>query len=147
MVLGLYFLRADDAFYHSLFVDDESSAESTHVLASVHALFTPNTKFLYQLLVSVGNKREGQVVLFDELLVRLFAVDTYTDYFITGLAQFIVVVAQVAGLGGAARCAVFGVEVENDFLSLVVAQADFLAFFVSSQYFGSFVSYWLMVSG
>ena len=98
MVLGLYFLGTDNALYHSLFVDDESSAESAHVLAATHALFTPNTKFLYQLLVSVGNKREGQVVLFDELLVRLLAVNTHTDYFVAGLAQLVVVVTQVAGL-------------------------------------------------
>ena len=141
MVLGLDFLRADDALHDAFFVDDEGGAEGTHVLTAVHALLAPYTKLLDQFLVCVGNQGKGERVLLDELLVRLLAVHTYAYHFVASLAQGVVVIAQVAGLGGTTRCAVFRIEVEHQFLSFIIAQADFFAFLVDAQYLGGFVSY------
>ena len=59
MILCLYFLWSDDAFYNALFVDDESSAEGTHIFASTHALFAPHAKLLYKFFVGVGNESKG----------------------------------------------------------------------------------------
>ena len=141
MVLGLDFLRADDTLYDTFFVDDEGGAEGTHVLAAVHALLAPYSELLDQLLVCVGNQGKGEGVLLDELLVRLLAIYADAYHFVAGLTQGVVVVAQVAGLGGTTRCAVFRIEVEHQFLSFIIAQADFFAFLVDAQYFGGFVSY------
>ena len=69
MVFGLDFLRTDDALYDTFFVDDESCAEGTHVLAAIHALLAPDAELLDQLLVRVGNQVEGEGVLFDEFLM------------------------------------------------------------------------------
>ena len=98
VVFGLYFLGRDDTLDHSFFINDKGGAEGAHIFTSVHALFTPYTELLYQFLVCVCNKGKGQVVLFDEFLVRLLVVYADSDNFITGLAQVGIVVAQVAGL-------------------------------------------------
>lgn len=98
VVFGLYFLRGDDTLNHSFLIDDEGGAESTHIFTSVHALFTPYAELLHQLFVCVCNQGKGQVVLFDEFLVRLLVVYTDSDNFVAGLTQVGIVVAQVAGL-------------------------------------------------
>ena len=98
MVFGLDFLWTDDALHNAFFVNDEGRAEGAHVLASIHALLAPYTKLFDQLLVCVGNQGEGEGVLLDELQVRLFAIYTDAYHFVAGLAQGVVVVAQVAGL-------------------------------------------------
>ena len=79
MFFGLHFFRSDDPFYDSFFVNQESSAESTHICTSVQFLFSPHAKLLYQLLVSIGNQGERKVVLLDKFLMRLFIVYAYTE--------------------------------------------------------------------
>ena len=66
----LDFLWQEYLFDDALFVDDERSAESTHILASVHALFAPNAHRFHQFLVCIGNECEWQFVLVDEFLMR-----------------------------------------------------------------------------
>ena len=140
MVFRLHLLREKNPFDDAFFVDDEGGAERAHVFPSVHALLAPGTEGFRQPVLGVGNQREGQLVLFDELLVRLGVVDADTDDFIARLLQLAVVVAQVAGLGRTARGHVFGVEIEYHFLPFIVAQPDFLSGFVGSQVVGSFFS-------
>ena len=84
MFFGLHFFGSDNPFYDSLFINQESSAESTHVSTSVQFLFSPYSKFFYSLFVSVSYQSERKIVLFDEFLVRLFIVYADTDYFIAG---------------------------------------------------------------
>ena len=71
MFLGFYLLGEEDAFDDAFFVDDEGGTEGTHVLASVHALFTPHTECFDQFLVGIGDEGKRKLVLGDELLVRL----------------------------------------------------------------------------
>ena len=47
MFLGLHFFWSDNPFYDSLFINQESSAESTHVSTSVQFLFSPYAKFFH----------------------------------------------------------------------------------------------------
>ena len=84
MFLGLHFFGSDNPFYDSFFINQESSAESTHVSASVQLLFSPHTELFYSFLVSIGKLRERKIVFLDEFLVRLFIVYADTDYFIAG---------------------------------------------------------------
>ena len=140
MVFRLHFLGEKNPLDDAFFVDDEGGAERAHVFPSVHAFLAPGPEGFCQPVVGVGDQREGQLVLFDELLVRLGVVDADADDFIARLLQLAVVVAQVAGLGRTARGHVLGVEIEYHFLPLVVAQPDFLSGFVGSQVVGSFFS-------
>ena len=47
MFFGLHFFGSDNPFYDSLFINEESSAESTHVSTSVQFLFSPYSKSFY----------------------------------------------------------------------------------------------------
>ena len=58
------------------------------------------------------------------------AVPAYPKHLITQREETLVVVAQVAGLGGAARSAVLGIEVKYKFLSGEIAQPDKVPVFV-----------------
>lgn len=49
MILSLNLLWTEDALNDTIFVDDESSAECTHVGAAIHLLFTINTECLNEL--------------------------------------------------------------------------------------------------
>ena len=84
MVFGLDFLWTDDALHNAFFVNDEGRAEGTHVFTAIHALLAPYTKLFDQLLVCVGNQGEGEGVLLDEFLVRLFAIYTDAYHFVGG---------------------------------------------------------------
>ena len=49
VILSLNLLWTEDALNDTIFVDDESSAECTHVGAAIHLLFTINTECLNEL--------------------------------------------------------------------------------------------------
>ena len=89
----LDFLWQEYLFDDALFVDDERSAESTHILASVHAFFAPYAHFLYQLLVGISDERERKLVLVYELLMRCRTIDAYANHLHTFLLQFGIMVA------------------------------------------------------
>ena len=50
-------------------IDDERCAFNPHIFLAVHTLFLKHVKFLGQVLVHVGKKGIGQVVLFLEFLL------------------------------------------------------------------------------
>ena len=79
MFFGLHFFGSDNPFYDSFFINQESSAESTHICTSVQFLFSPHPKLFYQLLLSIGNQSERKVVFLYEFLMRLFIVYADTD--------------------------------------------------------------------
>ena len=54
MFLGLHFFGSDNPFYDSFFINQESSAESTHVSTSVQFLFLPILQTLPLNLLSVS---------------------------------------------------------------------------------------------
>ena len=101
MFFGFHFFRGDNPFYNSFFVDQEGRTEGSHISTAIQFLFSPYTKFFYQFLVGIGYQCEGKIVFFNEFLVRLLVVYADADYFITGLTQFGIVVAQVTRLCGA----------------------------------------------
>ena len=67
---------------------------------------------------------EGQLVLGYEALVACGAVAADAEHLVALGQEAVVVVAQVAGLGGAARRAVLGVEVEHQLLAGIIGQPD-----------------------
>ena len=62
------------------------------------------------------------------------------DSFVAGLTQVGIVVAQVAGLCRTTWSWVFGIKIEHYFFSFIIAQTNFFAFFIDTQYFGRFIS-------
>ena len=133
MVFCLHLFRRDDTLYDTFFVDNKCRTERAHILAAAHALLTPCAKFLGQFMFRISNQREGKLVFLNKLLVRLLVVDAYTYHFITCLAQFIVIVTQVACLSGAARGHVFRIEIKHHFTPFVIAQMYFFPVLVHAQ--------------
>ena len=62
MRLGLDFFRGEDLLYHSFFINDKGGAESSHILAAIHALLSPYAHLIDQQLVRIGNQRERQLM-------------------------------------------------------------------------------------
>ena len=69
VILCLNLLWTEDALNNTIFVDDESSTESTHVGTAIHLLLTINTECLNEFQVSIGNDWERKFILFNKLLV------------------------------------------------------------------------------
>ena len=75
-----------------------------------------------------------------ELLVAGGAVHADAHDGVALLAQFAVVVAQAASLSRAAGGVVFGVEIEDEFLSTELTEADLLSVLIDAQNLGRLVS-------
>ena len=73
-------------------------------------------------LRGIREDRERQAVLLRELLVRLDVVDADAEDLRVGVAEGEDVVAELAGLGRAARRLVLGIEVQRDPLAAIVLQ-------------------------
>ncbi|MNL58032.1 hypothetical protein D3C87_1816360 [compost metagenome] len=73
-------------------------------------------------MLSVGQKWEGEAMFFDKSLMRFFTIRAYPEHLITLFQERSVVVPDVAGLIGAGRCVIFGIKVQNNFLSLQIRQ-------------------------
>ncbi len=113
----------ENGFENTVRPDDERGALSAHVLFSVHAFFHPDSVGLDDFLGFVAKKREWQGKLVDEFPVALGWVDADAEDSGLGL-KIGPDVPQSAGLSGAARCVVLGVEVEDDMLAGEIGEAD-----------------------
>ena len=133
MGLGLDGFARDDVLDDAFFVDDEGSADGAEVFAAVHRLLGPYAHLLDQRVLGIGDEGEGQVVLGLELLVAGGAVHADAYDGIAFAAQFAVVVTQAAGLSCAAAGVVLGVEIEDEFLSFELTEADLLSVLVVAQ--------------
>ena len=81
---------------------------------------SPYSELFYQLLVGIGNKSKGQLVLFNEFLMRFGIIHTDTDYFITMGAQFRIIITQVTCLGSTTRCHIFRIKIKYYLFSFVI---------------------------
>src|SRR5580704_2853406 len=108
-------------------VDQEGGALDAHVLAAVEALLHPGAVLRADLAVFVRHQREGEAVFLLELVVLLHAVLGDADHLCLDLGKVGQGVAKAAGLGGAARRVVLGIEVEHDRLAAQVRQFQLLA--------------------
>ena len=113
MVFRLDFLWKKNLFYCAIGAQDERGAKHAHVFSAVHGFLSPRTHELRQLFLRVGNQGEGQIVLFDELLVARGAVGTDTYNFVAGFLELFVIVAQAASLCRAAARVVLGIELQH----------------------------------
>ena len=123
---------ADGVDDNALLVNDVGCSQRTLGHLAVHLLFAPRFVGLQYGEVGVGDEVEGQLVLGDEPLVRGGGVAAHTQHLVTHCQEPLIVVAQVAGLGGATRRAVLRVEVEHELLSGEVAQFHGIPVFVNA---------------
>ena len=140
VIFGLDLFGGDDALDDALGRDDEGRAEGAHILAAIHRFLAPDTELFDETVVGVADEGEGQGVLLDEALVRGGTVDVDAYDLDAFVEQLAVVVAEVAGLGGAARCRVFGVEIKRHGFVFVVAESDFFAVGVCAEEVVDFIA-------
>ena len=130
MFFHLDVFRGENLLNDAFFIDEESGAENAHVFPPAHAFLAPHAERFRQFMGGVGDERERQLVLFDELPVGSFAVHAGADDGIPRFLQVVVAVAQAACLAGAAGRVVFRVEIKGNLLSFVVAEADGFPVFI-----------------
>ena len=130
VVLGIDF--PDGVDDNALLVNDVGGAESAFGHLAVHLLLAPGFVGLQDGEVGIGDEVEGQLVLGDEPLVRGGGISANAQHLVTQSEEPLVVVAQVTGLGGAARRAVLGVEIKDELLPDEVAQFHGVPVFVNA---------------
>jgi hypothetical protein len=118
-----HFDFAPDGAHDALLVDEESGAINPHVFAPVHALLDPGAVSLAHFALEIGGERERQAVFRFELVVAGDAIAGDTDDGDAGLGELGHSVSEGAGLDGAARGHVLGIEVEDHFLAAQILQS------------------------
>lgn len=106
-----------DFFYqlyqYALLVEDKGLAQCPNACLAAHFLLTPCAKGLQHLGTWVGEQWEGQLVFRNEVLVRLLAILAHAIHLIARRQKTLVVIAQIACLGGATWGAVFWIEIDD----------------------------------
>lgn len=138
MVFGVYF--GDDGGDGAGLVDDVGLAEGAEGDFAVVLFLAPRFVGLEDDGVRIGDEGKGQGIPCDEPLVRGLAVAAYSHDGIALVEESLVVVAEVAGFGGAAGGAVLGVEVEDEFPAGEIGEADGPAVLVGALEVGGLVS-------
>ena len=112
------FHLGEDGRDFPLLVDHEGGALGSHVLLPVHRFLHPDPVGPDDRLVGIAQEREGEIEFLDELGMGLLPIDAHTEEMGARFLDGIPGVADPAGLGGASRCIVLGIEIENDRRSL-----------------------------
>ena len=109
--LDLDFFWADDADYLAVFIGNEYSAENSHHGLAVHFLLAPDTELSDELLLSVCNQRERQLIFGYEFFVRRLVLDAHSDDHIAQREEALIVVPNVASLRRASGSAVLRINI------------------------------------
>ena len=111
MIFCIYFV--DDLHEYALLVEDEGLAQGANTGLAAHLFLAPCAEGLQHLGARVREQWERQLVLGNEVLVRLLAIFAHTIHLVAGSQKALVVITQIACLGGATRGTVFGVEIDD----------------------------------
>ena len=111
MIFGVHFF--DYLYECSLLVKDEGLAQGAYTGLAAHLLLAPCSEGLQHLGTWVGEQWEGQLVFCNEVLVRLLAILAHAIHLIARRQKTLVVIAQIACLGGATWGAVFWIEIDD----------------------------------
>ena len=128
VVFGVYF--ADGVDNYTLLVDDVCGAKGAFGHFPVHFLLAPRLVCFQNGEVGVGDEVERQLIFGDELLVGSGRVTAHPQHFIAHRQKALVVVTQIASLGGAAWRTVLGVEIKHKFFALKILQGNIVSVFV-----------------
>ena len=128
VVFGVYL------FYYllndALLADEEGNAVGAHVSFAHELLFAPYAVHVHYFFVSIGYQREGEGEFLFKFFVAGFVIGADTEHYYTLVLQAGVVIAEVAGLGGAAGGIIFRVEVDDYFFALEILQGYGVAILV-----------------
>lgn len=116
--VGFYVVRY--IYQHTLFVDYKVAADNAHIGLAKVGLFLPRPIQLGNCVVCIHQQCEGQVVLLAELLVALLPVWTDAEDNSILFGDRSVALAEPASLDRSARGVIFRIEIEDDFLALIV---------------------------
>ena len=111
MFFCIYFV--DDLHEYAFLVKDEGLAQGANTGLSAHLLLAPCAEGLQHLGRWVREQWERQLVLGNEVLVRLLAVLAHTIHLVARRQKALVVITQIACLSRATWSTVFRVEIDD----------------------------------
>lgn len=101
-------LRAEAMADQTVLVDDKGDATGQQS----EGLF--DAKGLRNLAIGITEQREGEAVFGGKLLVRFDRILADSNHFGAGIAKIFVLITKGAGLGGAARRVISGIEINDE---------------------------------
>ena len=122
-------------------VCDEGGAYDSHVFASGHLFLLPYAGKLTECGLCVGYKGELQTEFVAEFHMARLAVFAHSDHLISHFLEYFEIVAEIAGLGCAARCIVLGIEVDDEVLAGVIGKSYLFSIGILAEQVGKFVAY------
>ena len=138
--VGVGFDFGHDFFDDAFFADDESRPDNAHGDFSVEFLFLPDAVGVDGLKFGIGKENERQGVFFGEFAVTFNGVFADADDDDIAFFKFLKESGKGARLTGAAGSVVFGVEVENYFLSREVGGRNHISVLIRQRKNGGDVS-------
>src|SRR3569833_1263281 len=115
-----YFLRVAGNFHLAPLAPEDARAIQqkrasldAQVLLTVETLLVDEIEQHAEIFFRIGKKREGQALLYYELVVRFNAVARYADNVNACLAELAVQVPEILALPGAAARHVLGIEIDH----------------------------------
>src|SRR5688500_13496010 len=108
----------------SLLIDHEGRPLDAPVFLAHELLLHPNAVAIRELVFRIRQQAKWEMELVAEFHVRADVVRTDTEYDGIERVQLINAVTEIAGLGGATRRVILGVEIENDLFSAQVRESD-----------------------
>ncbi len=117
----------EDLLDLAVLADQERAALDTHVLASVHALLHPGPVGFGDLVIHVGEQREGQIELVLELGLRGRFVGRHADDHGVGLGELLRVIAKLAGFARAAGRVRLGIKIQHHVLAFETGEIERLS--------------------
>ena len=106
---------------------EDASLLKLEILFAVVFLQLPGAIEFMNLMLGIGNQREGQFILGNKVLMLLLGVSADADNLVALGLESLIIIPEIARLGRAARGVVPRVEVEDHFLALELAEADRVA--------------------
>jgi len=107
----------EDLHDRAVLIDQESLPVNARVLLAVHRFFDPDTVFLHDFLVGVGDQVELKSIFRSKLLMGLLAVGRNSQKLYILFFKCVVRITERACFLGSARGVVFGVEKQHGALS------------------------------
>src|ERR1700722_227543 len=111
MALGLYFL--EDVLDLAIWTDHERGSRHTPDLLAIHVLLLHYAERIGDVLVSIGEEREGEAELVSKLFLIFRRVRGYAEQHGAGFLNLLIRVAELAGLDGASWSIGAGIEEEH----------------------------------
>jgi len=137
MGIGLYLL--EDVLDFAIRADYERGPGYSHHLLAVHVLFFHHAEGVRDLLFSVGEQGEGQILLLLKFLLRFWGIGGYAKQHGARLLNLFICVAEPASLDGSTGGIRPGIEKQNYRLAPQVFEREFGAVLVLQSEVGSLI--------